>query len=82
MAAITLRDLARNRKEKSAATFKILDIVTKYQNDFMNAHPAGQSENKPKLNGEELQGIQHKYAETVLWFASEVCSITMTVDLC
>jgi L-lysine 2,3-aminomutase len=38
----------------------------------MNPHPANQkTENVPKLNGEELPGMQHKYRETVLFFPSE-----------
>ncbi|MEX0981622.1 MAG: lysine 2,3-aminomutase [Bacteroidales bacterium] len=38
----------------------------------MNPHPAGQLEhNVPVLNGEKLQGIQHKYRETMLFFPSQ-----------
>ena len=38
----------------------------------MNPHPAGQLEhNVPELNGEKLQGIQHKYRETMLFFPSQ-----------
>ena len=41
----------------------------------MNPHPAGQKEeNVPRLNGEALPGLQHKYRETVLFFPSEVSS--------
>lgn len=37
----------------------------------LNPHPAGQKEhNVPVLRGEKLQGIQHKYRETVLFFPS------------
>lgn len=37
----------------------------------LNAHPAGQrSLNVPRLRGEILPGIQHKYRETVLFFPS------------
>ena len=37
----------------------------------MNPHPAGQmSDNVPRLDGEPLAGMQHKYAETVLFFPS------------
>ncbi|MCB9450697.1 MAG: lysine 2,3-aminomutase [Anaerolineaceae bacterium] len=36
-----------------------------------NPHPAGQMEyNVPRLDGEMLNGIQHKYDETVLFFPS------------
>ncbi len=35
----------------------------------LNPHPGGQQElNVPRLNGEPLSGIQHKYRETVLFF--------------
>lgn len=37
----------------------------------LNPHPAGQMEhNVPELNGEKLNGLQHKYKETVLFFPS------------
>jgi len=37
----------------------------------MNPHPAGQIElNVPKVGGEALPGMQHKYRETVLFFPS------------
>ncbi|MBL9077765.1 MAG: lysine 2,3-aminomutase [Planctomycetes bacterium] len=37
----------------------------------MNPHPAGQVElNVPRLDGEPLPGMQHKYRETVLFFPS------------
>lgn len=39
----------------------------------MNPHPANQkTENVPRLNGQEMPGMQHKYRETVLFFPSEV----------
>lgn len=38
----------------------------------MNPHPAGQQEmNVPRLHGEPLPGMQHKYRETVLFFPSQ-----------
>ena len=38
----------------------------------LNPHPAGQMEhNMPKLASEPLPGMQHKYRETVLFFASQ-----------
>jgi len=38
----------------------------------MNPHPAGQNElNVPKVGGEALPGMQHKYRETVLFFPSQ-----------
>lgn len=38
----------------------------------LNPHPAGQlALNIPTLDGEKLEGIQHKYEETVLFFPSQ-----------
>jgi KamA family protein len=38
----------------------------------LNPHPAGQLElNVPRLDGEPLPGMQHKYRETVLFFPSQ-----------
>jgi len=38
----------------------------------LNPHPAGQLElNVPKINGEAIPGIQHKYNETVLFFPTQ-----------
>ena len=38
----------------------------------LNPHPSGQVEmNVPKIDGEPLPGMQHKYAETVLFFPSQ-----------
>ena len=38
----------------------------------LNPHPAGQiSHNIPSLDGEPLDGMQHKYRETVLFFPSQ-----------
>lgn len=40
--------------------------------DELNPHPAGQQQlNVPSLGGEALQGMQHKYRETVLFFPSQ-----------
>jgi KamA family protein len=37
----------------------------------LNPHPAGQlTHNVPEIDGEALQGMQHKYRETVLFFPS------------
>jgi KamA family protein len=38
----------------------------------LNPHPAGQMEkNVPVYNGQKLEGVQHKYRETVLFFPSQ-----------
>ena len=39
----------------------------------LNPHPANQkTENVPRIDGEEIPGMQHKYRETALFFPSEV----------
>lgn len=39
----------------------------------LNPHPSRQKEeNVPVLHGRPLEGVQHKYKETVLFFPSEV----------
>lgn len=35
----------------------------------LNPNPAGQMDNIPTLEGETLDGMQHKYRETVLFFS-------------
>ncbi|MFC8845928.1 MULTISPECIES: KamA family radical SAM protein [unclassified Micromonospora] len=38
----------------------------------LNPHPSGQKElNVPRLDGVEVQGVQHKYRETVLYFPGQ-----------
>lgn len=38
----------------------------------LNPHPAGQMElNRPMVNGEVVNGLQHKYRETVLFFPAQ-----------
>ena len=40
--------------------------------EALNPHPAGQMEhNIPEVDGEKIDGIQHKYNETVLFFPSQ-----------
>ena len=34
----------------------------------LNPHPSGQHDNVPLLNGKPVSGVQHKYAETLLFF--------------
>ena len=46
--------------------------VTREIQMALNPHPAGQMElNVPRVNGEALPGMQHKYRETVLYFPSQ-----------
>ena len=37
----------------------------------LNPHPAGQQSNVPEINGKKLEGSQHKYKETVLFFPKQ-----------
>ena len=37
----------------------------------LNPNPAGQEHNVPEMNNIKLKGVQHKYAETVLFFPSQ-----------
>lgn len=61
----TLRDLVASG-DKARLAQKVGVIRSR-----MNPHPAGQAtHNVPQLAGEEVPGIQHKYAETVLFFPS------------
>lgn len=51
------------------------DVIKATANEIrieLNPHPAGQMEhNVPTINGEKLNGMQHKYRETVLFFPSQ-----------
>lgn len=49
-----------------------IDAVADKIRHQLNPHPAGQLEyNVPELYGEKLPGIQHKYAQTLLFFPSQ-----------
>jgi len=37
----------------------------------LNPHPAGQKSNVPEINGRRLEGSQHKYRETILFFPKQ-----------
>ena len=53
-----------------------LDAIVAEIRAGLNPHPAGQLEdNIPTVNGERINGLQHKYRETVLFFPSsgQVC---------
>lgn len=57
------------KRDASAAELK--EAVDRIRTE-LNPHPAGQMDmNLPLLNGQPLQGMQHKYAETVLFFPSQ-----------
>lgn len=57
---------------REGADAKTIDALAKQLRDDLNPHPAGQMElNVPRLDGEKLPGMQHKYKETVLFFPSQ-----------
>jgi KamA family protein len=49
---------------------EVLTIVSEIR-EKLNPHPAGQLSNIPSLDGNLLKGLQHKYAQTVLFFPSQ-----------
>ncbi|HAJ42727.1 MAG TPA: lysine 2,3-aminomutase [Alcanivorax sp.] len=49
-----------------------IDAAVAEVREALNPHPAGQMEhNIPEVDGEKIEGIQHKYNETVLFFPSQ-----------
>lgn len=67
---VTLRDLVASGDKGGIAQ------AVRTIRERMNPHPAGQlTHNVPELDGESVPGIQHKYAETVLFFpkAGQTC---------
>jgi KamA family protein len=61
-----MHDLMHVKKDEAALQQEINTIRMR-----MNPHPAGQmTHNVPMLNGKAVQGLQHKYKETVLFFPS------------
>ncbi len=59
--------LVKNNASKEEITAAVKEIRAR-----LNPHPAGQMElNVPKADGEVIEGIQHKYRETVLFFPSQ-----------
>ena len=57
---------------RDGADKKEIQAVAKEIRDELNPHPAGQMEmNMPELDGEVLDGVQHKYRETVLFFPAQ-----------
>lgn len=49
---------------------ELMDAVNKIRLEF-NPNPSGQDHNIPTVNGVKLNGVQHKYRETVLFFPSK-----------
>ena len=57
--------------KSNADTTQLKSVVDNIRQQ-LNPHPAGQQEhNIPELDGEKLQGMQHKYRETLLFFPSQ-----------
>ena len=62
-----MASLIKNNSEKQ----KILLEANKIRNS-LNPHPAGQlNHNIPTFHGRKLEGMQHKYAQTVLFFPAQ-----------
>lgn len=54
------------------ASADLLDRTVRRIHGRLNPHPAGQvSHNVPILHGHPLEGVQHKYPETVLFFPAQ-----------
>jgi KamA family protein len=57
---------------KSGANHSVIDRVVQGIRLGLNPHPAGQLEcNVPELDGRKVNGIQHKYRETMLVFPAQ-----------
>ncbi|MEX0773784.1 MAG: hypothetical protein WEB89_11625 [Balneolales bacterium] len=71
-----LKDHHFNKMAETIKSDAPKDEIKKVANEIrmeLNPHPAGQMEsNKPTLGcGEQMDGMQHKYRETVLFFPSQ-----------
>lgn len=62
----TVKRLLDSNADKTEIDKKIHEIRME-----LNPNPAGQEHNVPEMNSVRLRGIQHKYAETVLFFPSQ-----------
>ena len=57
---------------RSGAEKKEIQALANEIRAKLNPHPAGQMEmNLPRVNGEVINGLQHKYRETVLFFPAQ-----------
>ncbi len=65
------------KPEHKEKLLKALDDEEKLQKTIydirmsLNPHPAGQQANIPEINGKKLEGSQHKYKETILFFPKQ-----------
>ena len=57
---------------KTKAPKEKLDAAVHKVRMALNPHPAGQQHNVPEIDGQKLEGMQHKYEETVLFFQPRV----------
>jgi len=74
--------LLNNLIRKDAPQEKIVEAIHQIHLR-LNPHPAGQAtHNFPKLNGRELDGVQHKYTETVLFFPRQARSCHAYCTFC
>lgn len=73
LSAMRVTELVAGATERSKRNY-IVQQVEKIRAG-LNPHPAGQKEeNVPKFHGFDVDGCQHKYRETVLFFPHEVCA--------
>ena len=57
--------------KRGASQEEIRQVVDRIRLE-LHPHPAGQlKDNRPRLNGEVLKGMQHKYKETALFFPAQ-----------
>ena len=60
-----------NTIKSGASKIEIKEVANEIRLE-LNPHPAGQLDhNVPKVNGEKIFGMQHKYRETVLFFPGQ-----------
>ncbi|KAF9052586.1 hypothetical protein BDP27DRAFT_1386320 [Rhodocollybia butyracea] len=61
----------KNAMDRDSSRIEMRDIVEGIRN-LLNPHPANQKqENVPHVNGQPVEGMQHKYRETCLFFPTE-----------
>lgn len=72
-AMLQIMQAAESGEDAKFCKWSRRDLASKIH-QRLRPHPAGQKEeNVPRINGLPIEGMQHKYRETVLFFPSEVC---------
>ena len=61
------RDILNYAEKKGIDSASVKRLIHKIRLE-LNPHPNGQRHNIPTINGMRLEGVQHKYKETVLFF--------------